>query len=445
MSVSLDRQVFDVLKDVLIEEMVEENSKLGQKNDELEPVGDALNSKVFLHYLGREIILDLKEAKMGAHLIPIRDVEAVPMLDLAQTTLVSSIFGSIFSGQISLASLAKKVQVEVRLGRIFLGSLETELAGISSAKSAEARHFESRGSFLELTLSPLVRIYGRLTNVSEEDLCDGLKEFNEQINARLVHGIAHASIKNEDSITFTLQCIRLTLHPGMADVVLADFDEKVSEMPETILRSKIDGTLENEEAFRDLLDKNMSLKSTNQRLLATRKWLSTIQFCYNGGSKTLSIEDGQLITVAGRSELVFGFDLLNPDNDGKLPSASCSFNSLREVDVTLGGMTISEGVSPYADVNFETGTIAVRFGHVTVCGGFSGIPENFQFPGNNIHQALFNSLVGQQKLPDEILFNFVALVLGRSNKHVSFTMEILGMSAAPDDESQKESHHETSE
>ena len=40
MSVSLDRQVFDVLKDVLIEEMVEENSKLGKKNDELEPVGE---------------------------------------------------------------------------------------------------------------------------------------------------------------------------------------------------------------------------------------------------------------------------------------------------------------------------------------------------------------------------------------------------------------------
>jgi len=295
---------------------------------------------------------------------------------------------------------------------------------------------------LRINLSPYVQLCGLLTNVSSEDIEDNFREFNKQATFRLMIGFP-ASIRNGAAITFTLNAICLTLNSKMLDVALADYHLFVWELPETILRGQIGGTFETDTMFRELLEQNVALKSTNQKLLATRKWLSTVDIYYRGGSLTGSMEDGRITVPGENNKRWVTVPLSCPDTCTDSENhMSCPFNTLSGLRVTLGGIDILEHLGGPRITNDAApdGRMFISFGSVVVVGWIrSRGLENVQWPRNNMYYSLQDSLAGEVDLPDEVEFIVLYLALRGDNERVARTVEMLGLSLSDDDEQESPS------
>jgi hypothetical protein len=287
--------------------------------------------------------------------------------------------------------------------------------------------------FLFIWLTSRVVVGGRLANISEEDLSDNFRFFNQQASARLLVG-APAEIRNEENITFTMKFIRLHMTPELeetVDVLLPyKHASEVSEAPDILLSGLVEEVLEDEGTFSETFQENRLLKYMNLKLLAVRERLGTVDVRYQGGSLRLSLENCRVVTDDDNTLGVLSFP---SPSDGLITVTLTQLRTIRLAlagfDMSSAGMRIPTFATDSALVAIPYGPEVKMFGVLDLIGERGGQAEPFHWPGDNAHQAIFDALHGRITLPDEVVFKFVALELdcSRIDSRVVRSLKILGV------------------
>ena len=428
--ISLGHQAFDVFKDVLIGDLVEENRKLQVENEKLAPVDETLNSTLTLLLAGRKYTSDLRNGRgcrNGSLLVPIENAEPVPLLDLAGPPVH---LGPVFLNQLN--DFDEGPRLVVSLGNIEVGALNMKSrfrGGKLEAKRVVLDENENGVPFLYIWLEWRVMVGGRLTNISDEDLSGNFRYFNQQASARLMMGFP-AAIKNEENLTFTIMQIYLFMKsPGFKETVdlllTCKHESEVLDAPCIVLPALVDNVLEDDGTFSKILEESISLNVRNVKLLAARERLGTVDVHYQGGPFRLSLENCRIIKVPPETRAILDFPSLS---DGlttvKLPQ-------LKTTHVTLAGF---DDISNLGMPTFFTNStmVAIPFGpEVKLIGilDFTGVADTFDWPGDNPHFTIVHAIHGIITLPDEVVFKFVALEFdcSRLDSRVVPLLKILGV------------------
>ncbi len=438
---SLGHQAFDVFKDVLIDDLVEENRKLQVENEKLAPVNETLNSTLTVVLAGKEYTSDLIfDDDRGGKKVTFRfaNTEPTPLLDLAGP---SPFFDGLFASVTEPSVQAQQApptgpRLVVTLGSIEIGALNIESGfrgGRIVAKRVVLDENKDGVPFLFIWLTSRVVVGGRLANISEEDQSDNFRFFNQQASARLLVG-APAEIRNEENITFTMKFIRLHMTPELeetVDVLLPyKHASEVSEAPDILLSSLVEEVLEDEGTFSETFQENRLLKYMNLKLLAVRERLGTVDVRYQGGSLRLSLENCRVVTDDDNTLGVLSFP---SPSDGLITVTLTQLRTIRLAlagfDMSSAGMRIPTFATDSALVAIPYGPEVKMFGVLDLIGERGGQAEPFHWPGDNAHQAIFDALHGRITLPDEVVFKFVALELdcSRIDSRVVRSLKILGV------------------
>jgi len=438
---SLGHQAFDVFKDVFIGDLAEENRKLRIENEKLAPVNETLNSTLTVVLAGKEYTSDLIfDDDRGGKKVTFRfaNTEATPLLDLAGP---SPFFDGLFASVTEPSVQAQQApptgpRLVVTLGSIEIGALNIE-SGFRGGRIVSKRVVLDENKdgvpFLLIWLTSRVVVGGRLANISEEDLSDNFRFFNQQASARLLMG-APADIRNGESITFTMEFIRLHMTPELeetVDVLLPyKHASEVSEAPDIVISGLVEEVLEDDGNFSETFQENRLLKYMNLKLLAVRERLGTVDVRYQGGSLRLSLENCHVVKDDDKTLGILSFP---SPSDGLI---TVTFTQLKTIHIALAGfdvcsvgMRIPMFCTDSALVAIPYGPEVKIFGIIDLIGERGGQPEPFHWPGDNAHQAIFDALHGTITLPDEVVFKFVGLQFDCSclDSRIVRSLKLLGV------------------
>lgn len=435
---SLGHQAFDVFKNFLIRDLVKEKKKLQDENEKLAPVGEIINSTITVILAGKEYLFDLRNGcrKGNCFCFPILDADTILLKDLAGPALFSGLLGS--DDESPPQAFSQESGLLVALGKIELGSLSL-LSGFEGGKVVAKRMFddksgEKKDPYLYIYPSSKALVGGRLANVSEEDLSDDLEFFNQQASARLMFGVP-AGIRNENNVSFTMDLVTILMTPELedtVDVLLQHHENDLLEAPEVILSNLVAEVCEDDKSFSQKVEEYMVQKVDNLKLMSVRERLGTIDICYQGGSRRLSLDQCKLMKGSGSG--ISAMVDFPPDPEGL---ERIKFSQLCDMRMTMSGFDLSTKNAPRFPQfsRHNTSVIIIPVGpEAKVIGlvqlvGVEGGWRNFSFPGNrDPFSALERSLNGYIGLPDKVMFRFLCVELdcSRPSSRIVRTLKVLG-------------------
>lgn len=425
---SLGHQAFDIFKDVLIGDLAEENRKLRIENENLAPVDETLNSTLTVVLAGKEYTSDLIESGRDGKKVSFSfaNAETIPLLDLARR---NPAFDGLFGSDEEPSVPATGPRLVVALGMMEIGALSVISGfrgGKIEAKRVVLNENEDDVPFLYIWLKSRVVVGGRLTDVSEEDLSDNFRFFNQQASASLMMGTP-ADIRNGENITFTMEFISMHMTPEFEETVEVLSD--VSEAPDIDLPTLVEDVLEDDETFSETFQENRLLKYMNLKLLAVRERLGTVDVRYQGGSLRMSLENCRVIEQNARTLAILHFPR---PSDGLI---TVTFTQLKTIHIALAGFDVCSVGMRIPTFARDSALVAIPYGpEVKIFGiidliGEHGGADTFHWPGDNAHQAIFDALHGTITLPDEVVFKLVGLEFdcSRLDSRVVRLLKILGV------------------
>ena len=429
---SLGHQAFDIFKDVLIGDLAEENRKLRIENENLAPVDETLNSTLTVVLAGKEYTSDIIESDRDGKKVSFSfaNAETIPLLDLARR---NPAFDGLFGSDEEPSVPATGPRLVVALGMMEIGALSVISGfrgGKIEAKRVVLNENEDDVPFLYIWLKSRVVVGGRLTDVSEEDLSDNFRFFNQQASASLMMGTP-ADIRNGENITFTMEFISMHMTPEFEETVEVLSD--VSEAPDIDLPTLVEDVLEDDETFSETFQENIFLKVSNLKLLAVRKRLGTVDVRYQGGSLRMSLENCRVIKKDDDDDdETLGILSFPSPSDGLI---TVTFTQLRTTHIALAGFDVCSVGMRIPTFARDSVLVAIPYGpEVKIFGiidliGEHGGADTFHWPGDNAHQAIFDALHGTITLPDEVVFKFVGLEFdcSRLDSRVVRLLKILGV------------------